>query len=247
VSISEPVRLAMWSGPRNISTAMMRAWENRSDTTVWDEPLYAYYLQESGSDHPGREEVIAAGEPRWQRVVELATGRVPEGKRIHFQKHMTHHLLTSMDWDWLGALTNCFLIRDPREVIASYIKTRPNVTIEDVGIPQQAAIFEHVTRLTGKQPLVLDAKDVLRNPEVMLRALCDALGVEFDAAMLSWPAGLRGSDGIWARYWYDSVRDSTGFVSYESKAHLLPAEFETLARHCAPHYEALWALRLKTV
>ena len=238
------LRLAVWSGPRNISTAIMRAWENRADTVVWDEPLYAYFLNRSGSDHPHSAKVIEAGEPDWRGVVARATGPVPGAMPIYFQKHMTHHLLDEMDWCWLGALTNCFLIRDPREVIASYSKTRPNPTIADVGIPQQAKIFDYVTQLTGRTPLVLDAKDVLTNPRGMLSALCDALEVPFSEAMLCWPAGGRPSDGVWASHWYETVRQSTGFVPYRSKAHLLPAALNGLAQACEPYYERLQVHRL---
>ena len=240
-----PVRLAMWSGPRNISTAMMRAWENRDDTAVWDEPLYAYFLNESGSDHPDAKQVIEAGEPDWRKVVAKATGPAPGGKTIYFQKHMTHHLLEQMDWSWLARVTNCFLIRDPREVIASYVKTRPNPTVADVGIPQQATIFDYATKLSDQTPLVLDAKDVLCHPRRMLTVLCERLDVEFSDNMLSWPAGSRASDGVWAKHWYTTVQRSTGFVAYQSKAHCLPAELQALAEECAPYYARLHEQRLR--
>ncbi|HYJ07059.1 MAG TPA: hypothetical protein VEX43_18155 [Chthoniobacterales bacterium] len=208
---SEPVRLAMWSGPRNISTAMMRSWGNRPDTFVCDEPFYAHYLQATRHDHPGADEVIANGETDWRKVVARLSGDVPEGKRIFYQKQMTHHLLPGMDRVWLGAVTNCFLIRDPAEVIASYIKKNNDPTLADIGFVQQEDIFDCVCDRTGAIPPVVDAHDVLENPEKTLRLLCEAVGVEFMEAMLSWPPGLRETDGIWAKHWYGEVAKSTGF------------------------------------
>lgn len=242
--MTRAVRIAMWSGPRNISTAMMRAWENRGDTAVWDEPLYAYYLHRTGIQHPGAAEVIAAGDTDWRRVVAAITGPVPGGKPIYFQKHMTHHMLDEVERDWLGQVSNCFLIRDPREVIASYARTRPEVHLSDVGVLQQADLFEHTHRITGATPLVIDARDVLENPRAMLEAMCAALDVSFTERMLSWPAGPRDSDGVWADYWYHAVRTSTGFSPYVSKAHMLPAALEPLAEACEPYYRKLFEQRV---
>ena len=238
------LRIAMWSGPRNISTAMMRAWENRGDTAVWDEPFYAYYLARTGIEHPLRDEVIRAGETDWRRVVARITGEVPGDQPIYFQKHMTHHLLGEVDRGWLDAVSSCFLIRDPREVIASYVRARGAATLEDVGVVQQAEIFAHVSRRLGAPPPVLDARDVLERPEASLRALCRALGVEFTARMLAWPAGPRDSDGVWAKHWYAAVQASTGFEPYVPKAGRLPREWEPLARECEPYYRELHAARL---
>lgn len=206
---SEPVRLAMWSGPRNISTAMMRSWGNRPDTFVCDEPFYAHYLQTTGREHPGADEVIATGETDWRKVVARLIGDVPNGKRIFYQKQMTHHLLPHIDRAWLGAMTNCFLIRDPAEVIASYIRKHHDPTLEDLGFVQQTKIFDWVRARSDAIPPVIDAHDVLENPEKILRLLCDAVGVEFREAMLSWPPGLRETDGIWAKHWYGEVATST--------------------------------------
>ncbi len=236
----------MWSGPRNISTAMMRAWENRGDTAVWDEPLYAFYLERTGIEHPGAAEVIAAGDTRWQRVVADLTGPVPDGKPIYFQKHMTHHLLDEVDRDWLAQVQNCFLIRDPREVIASYARTRPDVTVNDVGVLQQAEIFDYARRAAGATPVILDSRDVLEDPRAMLTALCAALDVPFSEGMLSWSAGGRSSDGVWASYWYDAVHASTGFSPYVSKSHTLSRALEPLAEECEPHYRRLYEQRLRS-
>jgi hypothetical protein len=223
---------------------MMRAWENRGDTAVWDEPLYAYYLHRTGIGHPGADEVIAAGDTDWRRVVAAVTGAVPDEKPIYFQKHMTHHMLDEVDRDWLARMSNCFLIRHPREVIASYARTRPDVTLNDVGVLQQTELFEHACRISAATPLVLDARDVLEDPRAVLTSLCSALDVPFTERMLSWPAGTRDSDGIWARYWYDAVQASTGFSPYVSKAHTLPRALEPLAEECEPHYRRLHELRL---
>ena len=181
------LRLAMWSGPRNISTAMMRAWENREDTVVWDEPLYAYYLDQTGRDHPGAEEIIAAGEPNLPAVIRRATGAIPAHRSIFFQKHMTHHLLDTTSWEWLSGVTNWFLIRDPTEVITSYLRVRAEVTAEDIGIPQQAKIFDYVRQKTGHVPPVLDAREVLLDPRAQLEKLCSVLQVPFSEKMLAWP------------------------------------------------------------
>lgn len=242
--MSEPLRLAMWSGPRNISTAMLRAFGNRPDTAVTDEPLYGYYLRQTNLDHPGREEVIAAQPDDWRTVAEWLCGPVPENRTVWYQKHMSHHLLPEIEPDWLSKLTNCFLIRQPREVLASYTQVRETVTLEDTGLPQQAALFDRLFAETGKAPPVLDAKDVLQDPPRLLRALCDSAGLEFTDAMLSWPPGPRATDGVWSKYWYSSVTDSTGFVAYKPKTVTLTAELEELAERCAPYYERLQEHRL---
>ena len=240
----KPIRIAMWSGPRNISTALMRSWGNRLDTLVIDEPFYAYYLKTTDKAHPGAEEVIANGETDWRKVVERLTGRIPDGKRILYQKQMTHHLLPQVDQRWLGAVTNCFLIRDPREVIASYIKKNPDPTLEDLGFVQQAEIFDFVFNQIDSVPPVVDAKDVLQNPARMLRLLCDAIGVEFDNAMLSWPPGLRDTDGVWAKYWYDEVARSTSFQPYEPKEGVVPDRLREIYEQCRECYERLYQHRL---
>ena len=240
-----PLRLAVWSGPRNISTALMRSWGNRSDTFVCDEPLYAHYLAVTGKPHPGAAEVIAAGEPDWRRVVEYLTGAVPEGKVIFYQKHMTHHLLPHVERTWLGALAHCFLIRHPREVLASYARIVADPTFEDLGYPQQEEIFTWVRRHTGTTPPVLDARDVLHDPRRLLGLLCAALGVEFQEAMLSWPPGLRPTDGVWAKHWYGEVETSTGFRPYTPRSEAVPARLADLYERCLASYETLYAHRLR--
>lgn len=242
---TQPVlRLAMWSGPRNISTAMMRAWGSRPDTFVCDEPLYAHYLQATGRGHPGAEEVIAAGETDRRKVADWLTGPVPDGKSIFYQKHMTHHLLPDMDRDWLGGLRHCFLIREPGEVITSYLKKNHDPTFEDLGFGQQAEIFDWVARRTGATPPVLDARDVLDAPAPTLRRLCAALGVPFLPAMLSWAPGLRATDGVWAHHWYPEVETSTGFRPYQAKPDRVPDRLRGIYEQSRDAYDRLYAHRI---
>jgi len=235
----------MWSGPRNISTAMMRAWGNRSDTLVVDEPLYAYYLEQTGKQHPVAAEVIAAGETNLNKIiVSLTKKSLPDGKEIFFQKQMTHHLLPEIPHEWIVDLTNCFLIRDPREVILSYIKKKPYPGLEDLGFVQQREIFDFVRGRANSIPPVVDADDVLKDPERMLRLLCDALGVKFDKAMLSWPPGLRETDGVWAKHWYDAVARSTSFEPYKPREGNVPESLRDIYERCKECYEQLYEHRL---
>ena len=239
------LRIAMWSGPRNISTAMMRAWENRGDCVVVDEPLYAHYLAHTGLDHPGRDEVIAAGETDWRRVVAQLLGPAPGGRAIMYQKHMTHHLLPHIGREWLRGLTHVFLIRDPREVLLSYVKSRPTVSADDIGVLQQLEIFRHVSELTGREPPVIDAGEFLRAPEAQLRALCALLAIPFTPRMLSWPPGPRDSDGVWAPHWYDQVLRSTGFERHRPRNVPVPAEYDPILAAVLPSFEELAARRLR--
>lgn len=241
----DPLRIAMWSGPRNISTAMMRAWENREDCTVSDEPLYAAYLAATGLDHPGREEVIAAGDPDWHSVADALLGPVPGGKAVWYQKHMSHHLLADMQTDWVLGLRNVLLIRDPFEVVASYIKSRATVTPDDIGLPQQDRLFQLLCDAFDEAPIVIDAGDFLRAPERYLRALCAQLGIAFTPRMLAWPAGPRDSDGVWAPYWYDAVWRSTGFEPWRPREATLTGEAMAVAETCRPIYERLHAQRMR--
>jgi hypothetical protein len=232
----------MWSGPRNISTALMRAWENRDDSLVIDEPLYAHYLEVTGLDHPAREDVIEAGETDWRRVVAGLLGPVPPGVRVFYQKHMTHHLVDDVDHEWIGRLHNVMLIRDPREVVASYVRSRANVTAEDIGLLQQQWLYDELVA-SGETPLVIDAADFLRNPEAFLRGLCSRYQLPFEPGMLSWPPGRRNTDGVWAPYWYAAVEASTGFEPYRAREVHLSGRAAEVAAECLPMFERLHALR----
>jgi len=242
------VRIAMWSGPRNISTALLRSWGNRPDTFVCDEPLYAHYLKATGIAHPGRDEVMAAHETDWRGVVAWLTGPVPEGRSIFYQKQMAHHLLPGIDRGWIGSLRNAFLIRDPAEMLASLARVLPEPRIDDTGLPQQCELFDALVDATGPAdagvPPVIDARDVLRHPERMLRRLCASLDVPFSEAMLSWEPGPRPTDGVWARHWYGNVLASTRFQPYRPKSEPLPARLEPLHASCRPYYERLYNHRL---
>lgn len=237
------VRIAMWSGPRNISTALMRSWDSRDDTVVCDEPLYAHYLKVTGRAHPGREEVLAHHETDWRAVVDWLTGPVPDGKSIFYQKHMAHHLLPGMDCDWVLQLRNAFLIRDPREVLPSLAEFLPEPTLRDTGLEQQWTLFQRVRRATGAAPPVIDARDVLIDPRGVLEALCEALGVPFCESMLSWEPGSRPTDGIWAKYWYDDVERSTGFQPYQPSSEPVPDRLDALHATCRSYYQKLYAHR----
>jgi hypothetical protein len=224
----------MWSGPRTISTALMRSFGSRPDTVVVDEPLYAFYLDQTGSPHPGRDEAIASQPTDWRVVVAGLTGApLPPGKTVYYQKHMTHHLLPEVDREALRPLRHAYLIRDPERLLASYARVRHRPVLADLGLEQQAEIFR---RFGGP---VVDAADVLRSPRTVLPSLCEALGIGFDEAMLSWAPGPRPEDGVWGRYWYDSLWKSTGFAPYQESGAELPGDLEPLARQCRPFYEEL--------
>lgn len=231
----------MWSGPRNVSTALMRSFGARPDTLVVDEPLYAHYLARTGLDHPGRAEVLASQPQDWREVAAALTAPLPAPIRVQYQKHMAHHLLPDVGRDWLGALDHAFLIRDPVEVVGSYAQVRSAPTLEDLGYPQQVEIF----RAFGGP--VVDARDLLTDPRGVSSALCGALGIEFDERMLSWPPGPRPTDGVWARHWYGSVESSTGFAPYRPSRRTLPNRLAGLAAAARPYYEELYVNRLTTV
>lgn len=234
-----PVRIAMWSGPRNISTAMMRAFDARADCSVTDEPLYAHYLATTGADHPARDHIIAAHEPDWRRVASFLAGPVPRGRAIWYQKHMAHHLTPEVDRGWIAGLSSAMLIRDPEEMITSYIHVLPSPGPRDLGLPQQAELFELIRDSTGVTPPVVDARDVLERPGPMLAALCAALGIPDDPGMLRWDAGARDTDGVWASHWYATVLRSTGFQPYAPKPERAPSRLAGVLRECRALYDRL--------
>jgi hypothetical protein len=232
------VRVAMWSGPRNISTALMRSFGARPDTLVVDEPLYAHYLAVTGLDHPARDEVLAAQPRRWADAVAALTGPLPDRVGVHYQKHMAHHLLPEVGRDWLGAVRNAFLIRDPAAVVASYAKVRGEPTLDDLGYGRQAEIFR------GYGGPVVDAADLLRDPAAVLAGLCAALDIGYDPGMLAWPAGPRDTDGVWAPHWYATVEASTGFARYEPRPAEVPDRLRHLVDAARPYYDELAAHRV---
>jgi Sulfotransferase domain len=239
--MTDPVRVAMWSGPRNLSTAMMRAWENREDCVVVDEPLYGSYLSRTGVEHPGRDAVIASQPVEVAQVVRDLHAPLPEGARIHYAKHMTHHLAEGDDLAWTDGFRNVLLIRDPAEVVASYVRSREACEPRDIGVLQQLRLVDTWSEV----PPVIDAGDFLRDPEGYLRWLCGWLGVDFSSRMLSWPAGPRTSDGVWAPYWYDAVWRSTGFEPWRPRTVSLSPHDAAVAEACRAAYETLHEIRLR--
>jgi hypothetical protein len=236
----------MWSGPRNISTAMMRAWENRPDAWVIDEPLYAHYLTQVQVAHPGVDEVIAHHENDWKKVVDHITGPIPHGRAIYYQKHMSHHWLPHLRGPWVLKLFNAFLIRHPAEVLASLTVRMGLPVLRDTGLPQQVEIFRFIREETGQTPPVLDSEDILKDPRGTLTRLCELAGVPFDERMLSWPPGRRETDGIWAKHWYDAVERSTGFEPWRPRSREVPKELAPLLEECLPFYEELRPYRITT-
>lgn len=281
------IRIAMWSGPRNISTAMMRSWENRSDTVVVDEPLYGPYLATTGKKHAAYEDIIKIQGAQWQPIVKTLTETWPQANHlpqpilddefdlnssqaifdshvsrsmagaqsvnknpskspnIYYQKHMSHHLTDDIALEFVDHLQNAFLIRHPEEVVASYLRKHHRATASDLGYPQQVKLFNWIKQRTGKTPPIFESKDVLQDPEGMLKKMCQSLNVPFDSAMLSWPKGYRDSDGVWAEHWYNRVIESTGFAAYKSKENNLSSAEQQIADTCLPYYETLLSHKLK--
>jgi len=234
----------MWSGPRNLSTAMMYAFAARGDCAVWDEPFYAAYLKATGIDHPMRDAIVAAHEADPDRVAAACRGPVPEGKALYYQKHMTLHMIDAFDRSFMRACTNVFLIRHPARVVASYAQKREGPTLTDIGFVQQAQLFDEVADWLGRAPLVIDSHDIREDPRAALARLCSALGVPFTERMLSWPAGPKSFDGIWATHWYNAVHASTGFGAPEGALPDLPDAYRRLAEQAMPYYERLAAFRI---
>lgn len=233
------MKIAMWSGPRNLSTAMMYAFAARGDAAVWDEPFYAAYLAATGIAHPMAAEVIAAGERDPAKVAAACTGAISEGRPIWYQKHMTLHMIPAFDRGFMAGLTNVFLIRHPARVVASYARKRENPTLDDIGFVQQAELFDQVADRLGRAPVVIDSADIREDPKGRLTALCAALGIPFTAKMLSWPAGPKPYDGAWAPHWYNAVHASTGFDEPEGELPDLKGDAARLVDLALPHYERL--------
>jgi hypothetical protein len=240
----QPVTIAMWSGPRNISTAMMYSFGNRPDCFAWDEPFYAFSLKNHGNDHPMRDEIIAHHESDWDTLVKTCLARPPEGKSVFYQKHMTHHMLKGFDRGWILPLTNAFLIRRPERVLASYTRKWADVSLRDIGFVEQAEIFDLVADRLGRAPAVIDADDVLADPRRTLGRLCAACAIPFDDHMLSWPKGPKSFDGVWAPHWYNAVWASTGFGTPEARAIELSPPLAKIADAAQPYYQRLRQYKL---
>jgi hypothetical protein len=237
----EPVRIAMWSGPRNLSTALMRSFGNRPDCAVSDEPFYAAYLDISGLDHPMRAEILRFHERDWRKVDDALAGPPPDGRSLWYQKHMTHHMLPEIGRGFMRACRHAFLIRHPARVLSSYAAKREAVAFPDIGFARQEELFEEAAALVGRAPPVVDADALLADPSRVLRELCAALAISFSEAMLSWPAGPRATDGIWASHWYDAVNRSTGFAPARPAPKLADPHLKKLEERALPIYERLAA------
>lgn len=236
--MTSTIRIALWSGPRNISTALMYAFAQRADTTVVDEPLYAHYLSTTPARHyhPGAEEVIASQENDWRKVVET-TLFGPYDTPIVFFKSMTHHLV-NLDWGFLTGLTNVLLTRDPHDMLPSYAQNVERPSLGDTGYADHFRLLDYLER-QGQTPPILESKRVLQHPALMLERLCGELGIAYDPAMLSWRAGPRPEDGIWAKFWYANVHRSSGFQPYTPKTSPFPDDLRPLLAECQPYYERL--------
>jgi hypothetical protein len=239
------IRIAMWSGPRNLSTAMMRSFGSRTDTFVTDEPFYGCFLTQTGLDHPMREEVIASMDCAWRSVMHTLSGAPPDGAPIWYQKHMWHMMVGPIGYDDFAGFRHAFLIREPERMIASYLKKRETARFEDFGLEKQAEFFERESDRLGRAPPVIDANDVLADPAAVLSRLCEALGIEWDPAMLGWAPGRRATDGVWAAHWYNAVEKSTGFGEPDTGPVELSQEDRRLAERMRPYYERLAAFRIE--
>lgn len=233
------MNIVMWSGPRNLSTAMMYAFGTRPDCAVWDEPFYAAYLARTGLDHPMAAEILAAGERDPAAVSSACAGPAPDGRPVFYQKHMAQHMLDGFDLSFMASAVNVFLIRHPARVIASYHAKRQNPEAAEIGAAALSTLYDRAADLSGTAPVVVDSADILNAPGPMLQALCDAIGLDYDPAMLSWPAGGHRSDGVWAPHWYGAVHRSTGFAGPEGPLPEVPASLRPVLEEAMPHYQRL--------
>ena len=235
----------MWSGPRNISTALMRSFENRDDCFVTDEPFYAFFLNETGQKHPMSKEIIQSEEKKYKKIVEYLTGSIPHSKTIWYQKHMAHHMIPESDLEWIKKMNNCLLIRNPKDVICSYIKRNEINSINDLGYPQQIGIYNMLKESLGTTPTIIDANELLANPEQLLIKLCRSFNITFDKDMLSWPKGPRSTDGVWGKHWYIQVESSTGFKPHIDKKNVVPKKYDYIYNQCMEHYNLLYKNRMR--
>ena len=244
MSFEKKVIIAMWSGPRNISTAMMRSFENRKDTLVTDEPFYAYYLNETGLMHPCRDEILKSQSTNWNTIVKNLNKKLPKGKMIHYQKHMAHHISYEDDITWLKNFKNCFLIRHPKEVIISYAKKNKIRNSIELGYVHQVELFNAVKKISGSTPIVIDSRDILLEPEFYLQRLCESFNINFSNKMLKWPRGVRDTDGVWSRHWYNNVINSSGFIPYKEPKEDVAKEDVKFYEHSIDLYNYLRSFKI---
>ena len=228
--------IAMWSGPRNISTALMRSFENRTDCFVSDEPFYAYYLNETKLNHPLKEKIIETGEIEFNNIVSYLSGSIPELKNVWYQKHMSHHIIDYNNLDWILKFNNCILIRDPKEVIISYTKKNKLDSINQLGIPQLYEIYNTLIN-NGISPIIIDSNDIVSNPKKTLKILCKKLNIPFDKKMLQWPKGKRKTDGVWSEYWYKNVESSTEFKPFRKSEKNISSNHFSIYKDALYYYD----------
>ena len=236
--------IAMWSGPRNVSTALMRSFENRSDCFVSDEPFYSYFLYKTGLKHPLSDKIIKSGLIDYNKIIKYITGHTPFSKNIWYQKHMAHHILEGVNMDWIKNMANCLLIRHPSDVILSYSKKNEIDNIQQLGYLQQIKIYKMLTEETGVSPIIIDAQDLLKEPRKMLIEICKNLKIKFNDKMLSWPPGGRKTDGIWGKHWYKQVEVSKGFNPYLKTDRTIPLRYQNLNNECMKYYDFLHQNRI---
>jgi Sulfotransferase domain len=240
--LASMTNILMWSGPRNLSTAMMRSFGARGDCAVWDEPFYAPYLAATGNDHPMRAETLAAHENDAAKVSAACAAPAPDGSAHYYQKHMTHHMIDSFDLSFMDKAVNVFLLRSPERVLASYVEKWEAVTLHDIGFDTQTALFDRISQKSGAAPIVVNSSDITRAPAETLEKLCKAIGISWTPNMLNWPSGIHASDGVWAKHWYNAVEKSTGFQpTIEKPLPVLPDHLQKIADDACPHYEKLLA------
>lgn len=233
----------MWSGPRNISTALMRSFASRTDTFITDEPFYGYYLHKTCKNHPIKNEIINKMSTNYNSIRKFLLGSIPNNKKIWYQKHMAQHILTNNNIEWTKHIMNIFLIRNPRDVVLSYIKKNKLNDIYQLGLPQQLKLFNFIN---NNKCLVIDSDDILKNPKKMLSQLCEQINIPFNQKMLSWKSGLHETDGIWAKYWYDDVMHTTGFEKkLKNNAQCPPKEYVSIIKKSMVFYNKLYKHRMR--
>ena len=238
------MRIACWSGPRNISTALMRSWSSREDSFVSDEPFYAYYLKELQLKHPMYQEIIHRYPNKYDDVVAGLISEIPNGKKHWYQKHMAHHLIDLNNIDWIKNFKNCILIRHPKDVINSYVKKNTLNNIDELGYHQQYRIIKYLDSI-GKKFIVIDSNILLNNPEKILSKWCSSIDLEFDISMLKWDKGSHPQDGIWWKHWYDSVNKTTEFKKFLSNEDQLDQKYQPIYNKSLEYYNEMYDMAIK--
>lgn len=227
--------ISLWSGPRNVSTALMYSFAQRDDMIVVDEPLYAHYLSNTDVDHIGKEVILKDMNNDGDEVIKSILNK--KRQKFTFLKNMAHHWI-KLNNEYLNNMENIFLIRDPEEMLPSLNQQLSNPTLRDTALKKQVEVYDYLVQ-TGGAPTIIDSKDLLQDPKAMLIAICDRLTVPFDEKMLRWKVGARPEDGVWAKYWYHNVHKSEGFSSYKKKDGPFPEHLKPLLKECKPYYKFL--------